>query len=235
MHIFSFGASFAIPWSFIITIIPALGEIGYSRVSEYLISISAAVGIFSSIIGGIIVDRTKWFKELIKACFIGIAICAIATNILVRHKNESGSILLDVAFAVFFAMLGFFSTPIYPIGLELGVEITFPIAEATSSGILVIGGQLQLFLVTFLMQILKKTNWFRRTQLQYPDSKDLPSNNFQLSADCWCVFTVITTVFTCFALLPKYNRVRYEEEATAAKKSAAQMKLSKNNVFANNK
>jgi FLVCR family MFS transporter 7 len=36
--------------------------------------------------------------------------------------------------------LGFFAIPIFPISLELGVETTFPVAEATSSGILIIAG-----------------------------------------------------------------------------------------------
>mgnify|MGYP001051428054 FL=1 len=40
------------------------------------------------------------------------------------------------------ALLGFSMTPVLPISLELGVEITFPIGESISSGLLMASGQL---------------------------------------------------------------------------------------------
>lgn len=39
------------------------------------------------------------------------------------------------------------------------METTFPVAEATSSGILIIAGQMLLFLVTFLMQFVEQLDW----------------------------------------------------------------------------
>ena len=42
--------------------------------------------------------------------------------------------------ALSISLFGFFGLAIYPIILELLVEVTYPIAEATSSGLAVISG-----------------------------------------------------------------------------------------------
>ena len=41
---------------------------------------------------------------------------------------------VNVAFSL--CMFGFFALPLIPVCMELGVEITYPVAEATSSGLL---------------------------------------------------------------------------------------------------
>ncbi|KAF7639977.1 hypothetical protein Mgra_00000421 [Meloidogyne graminicola] len=49
-------------------------------------------------------------------------------------------VILIATLFIFFILMGIFAIPVFPISLELGVESTFPIAEASSSGILVIAG-----------------------------------------------------------------------------------------------
>ncbi|VDM40673.1 unnamed protein product, partial [Toxocara canis] len=179
IQMLTFGLAFAIEWSLFVTIDPMLFEIGYSvrifspllrnyiehsfrrtSVSSYLISVTAASGVCGSIVAGVIVDRSKRFNEVIKGCYIGIAICASVICLFVRHKNTDHSFYLAAVLIAVMMLLGFFAIPVFPIGmlidlidcdqwpmqsmedvrLELGVETTFPIAEATSSGILIIGG-----------------------------------------------------------------------------------------------
>jgi hypothetical protein len=60
---------------------------------------------------------------------------------------------------VLFAALGFFTIPIFPISLELGVESTFPVAEATSSGILIISGLVNLTKNYFTILYLGNFNY----------------------------------------------------------------------------
>jgi hypothetical protein len=48
--------------------------------------------------------------------------------------------------AVSAALLGFSMTPVLPISLELACEITFPVGESTSSGLLMANGQVRLLL-----------------------------------------------------------------------------------------
>lgn len=38
------------------------------------------------------------------------------------------------------AAFGFFGFAVYPLGLETGVEVTYPVAEATSTGLIIIIG-----------------------------------------------------------------------------------------------
>lgn len=47
-------------------------------INGYLISMTAISGVFGSILAGFIVDKNKRFNEVIKSCYIGIAICASA-------------------------------------------------------------------------------------------------------------------------------------------------------------
>ncbi|KHN72271.1 Uncharacterized protein Tcan_12141 [Toxocara canis] len=217
IQMLTFGLAFAIEWSLFVTIDPMLFEIGYSSVSSYLISVTAASGVCGSIVAGVIVDRSKRFNEVIKGCYIGIAICASVICLFVRHKNTDHSFYLAAVLIAVMMLLGFFAIPVFPIGLELGVETTFPIAEATSSGILIIGGQLQLCLMTYVMEVLMREAWFRDTQLQYPHNRELPTKNFQLSVDFWCCAAVCSAIFTIFALCPKYRRLEYERKSTSSK------------------
>ena len=43
---------------------------------------------------------------------------------------------IPVALAVLLSVTGFFAIGFLPVAMELGVEVTFPVAEATSSGLL---------------------------------------------------------------------------------------------------
>lgn len=45
---------------------------------------------------------------------------------------------------------------VYPLGLELGVEITYPVAEATSTGLIIISGQVQGIIYVLLMSALAR-------------------------------------------------------------------------------
>lgn len=47
---------------------------------------------------------------------------------------------MAIPIATTVGLFGFFGFAIYPISLELSVEITYPVAEATSSGMMVISG-----------------------------------------------------------------------------------------------
>jgi len=133
---------------------------GEYKVAGYLLSLSAFSGTIASIFSGWLVDRTKKFNEFIKVSYLGIAVSAVALDVVgpfsgygkgescdkqsereikfLHHRHQSDWSL--VILVLLFALLGFFAIPVFPISLELGVESTFPVAEATSSGILIIAG-----------------------------------------------------------------------------------------------
>ena len=49
----------------------------------------------------------------------------------------------EVALAILLCLVGFFGFAINPVCLELGVECTYPVAEATSTGFILVCGSVQ--------------------------------------------------------------------------------------------
>jgi len=87
-------------------------------------------------VAGIIVDRTKWFEQIAKICYslAGVVSCAFAVLSLYSY--------MEIPIAVSVTLFGAAGFAIYPLGLEMGVECTYPVAEATSAGLLIIAGQI---------------------------------------------------------------------------------------------
>jgi hypothetical protein len=47
---------------------------------------------------------------------------------------------MEALIAVSISLVGFFGVALFPVSLELAVECTFPVAEATSAGLLIMSG-----------------------------------------------------------------------------------------------
>jgi hypothetical protein len=86
-------------------------------------------------------------------------------------RNPKARATDDIILVALLCLLGFFSIPVFPISLELGVETTFPVAEATSSGVLIIAGQLLMFIVTFGMEGLESSYLAYETQHRYTNNQ----------------------------------------------------------------
>lgn len=96
------------------------------------------------------VDKTKRFEETMKVSF-GIAVIGgVCFSLLALRPNVNALI------AICCAAFGFFGLAAYPIGLETGAECTYPVAETTSTGLIVLSGQIQGALYILLMTYLGK-------------------------------------------------------------------------------
>ncbi|PSN42234.1 Feline leukemia virus subgroup C receptor-related protein 2, partial [Blattella germanica] len=86
-------------------------------------------GIVGSVSGGIVLDKTHKFKE----CTLVVYFMALAGIIAFTFTLTLGHIWI-----VYFTggLLGFFMTGYLGIGYEFAAELTFPIPEGTSSGLL---------------------------------------------------------------------------------------------------
>ncbi|KHJ80759.1 hypothetical protein OESDEN_19562 [Oesophagostomum dentatum] len=110
-----------------------------SGYSNSFVGICAALMIIGGIIGaagsGIFVDRTKMFEETMKVAMGLAVVFGLIFMQLTLHPN----------FAPFIAatciLFGIFGLATYPVGLELSAECTFPVSEATSTGLIVLSGQ----------------------------------------------------------------------------------------------
>uniref|UniRef100_A0A672QPU6 Solute carrier family 49 member 3 n=1 Tax=Sinocyclocheilus grahami TaxID=75366 RepID=A0A672QPU6_SINGR len=113
-----------------------------------------AVAIVFSVLGafllGLYVDKTKKFTEVTKInmCLtsLGCSVFAVV-SLLSEQKVIIGAVC---------AWFGFFGYSVYPIAMELGVECSYPVGEATSSGLIFVSGQIQAALYLLLLQALAK-------------------------------------------------------------------------------
>uniref|UniRef100_A0A1I7RSX2 MFS domain-containing protein n=2 Tax=Bursaphelenchus xylophilus TaxID=6326 RepID=A0A1I7RSX2_BURXY len=210
IQMITFGMAFALQWSVFITADKMLGLLQYKdKVTSYLMALSAISGCIGSVLAGYFVDRTKKFKEVIKTCYIGMAIAAVSINVFLRHPKANT--MDDVTLVLLLVILGFFAIPVFPISLELGVETTFPVAEATSSGILIIAGQLLMFMVTLGMQSLESSKWIYQSEIDSSHTLvNLFAKNYQLSVDFWTLSAIFSAIFACLCLWPRYRRLEFE-------------------------
>merc|ERR1712117_266738 len=93
-------------------------------------SLLLGTGFIGAIISGLLVDNFGYIEEVAKL-FFGIAVI-VGINIaqLLRHND------LQVAIAFCFALFGVFAFGMYPLGLELALEVTYPVDEAISTAMI---------------------------------------------------------------------------------------------------
>ncbi|XP_024238810.1 solute carrier family 49 member A3 isoform X2 [Oncorhynchus tshawytscha] len=99
---------------------------------------------------GLYVDKTKKFIEATKVNMSFSALACIAFSVVSQMRNQR------IAVAVVCSLFGFFGFSIYPVAMELSVECSYPVGEATSAGLIFISGQIQSVIYILLLQGLTK-------------------------------------------------------------------------------
>ncbi|KAK5978367.1 hypothetical protein GCK32_012152, partial [Trichostrongylus colubriformis] len=190
IQMFTFGLAFAELWGFMVIMSDIITEQGYVLYG-YPTALAGLIGVGASLVCGAFADCTKKFKELLRVCWVCFTSTIIFTRIWLRHKwtGPSDSIVLLLACAG----LGGFSIPQFPIGVEMGVETTFPVYEATSSGLLVLSGQLWMFVMYYAFETIKKL----KIVYKFDDTK--PSGNWQLNLDIWCLLGMVAVILSFIA------------------------------------
>ncbi|XP_061747533.1 solute carrier family 49 member A3-like [Nerophis ophidion] len=107
-----------------------------------------AFGIVGAALLGLYVDKTKKFIEAIKVNMSLSAMVACAFTVVCLMQGQK------VAVAIVCALFGFFGFSIYPAVMELSVECSYPVGEATSAGLVFISGQVQSLIYIILLQAL---------------------------------------------------------------------------------
>ncbi len=103
---------------------------GYSSFDTSLIgAILIIFGLIGSFLVSIYVAKTNFYKFSLIICSIGYA----ASIMMIGFASYSENIYIAFIPVIF---LGFFGFPILPIAIEMGLEITFPVGEAFSTGLL---------------------------------------------------------------------------------------------------
>ncbi|XP_064198116.1 solute carrier family 49 member A3-like [Anguilla rostrata] len=122
--------------------------------SDEFAGICGALFILFGVVGaaflGFYVDRSKKFIEATK---LGMSLCALACigfAVVSQLRDQKAAV------AVLCSLFGFFGFSLYPVAMELSVESSYPVGEASSSGLLFISGQIQSIIYMVILQALTK-------------------------------------------------------------------------------
>ncbi|XP_060935825.1 solute carrier family 49 member A3 [Limanda limanda] len=160
-------------------------------------------GIVGAGLLGLYVDKTKKFIEATKINMSFTALACIGFSVVSLMREQK------VAVAVVCSIFGFFGFSIYSVAMELSVECSYPVGEATSAGLIFVSGQVQSVLYIVILQALTK---------RIADSPLSTCGDAVLS---WkvpmMVMAGLCTLFSCcFVILfhTRYRRLEAEMEAT---------------------
>ncbi|XP_058505070.1 solute carrier family 49 member A3 [Solea solea] len=152
---------------------------------------------------GLYVDKTKKFIEALK---INISLCAVACiafSVVSLMREQKAAV------AAVCSLFGFFGFSIYPVAMELSVECSYPVGEATSAGLIFISGQIQSVLYIIVLQALTKR------------LADSPLSTCGDAVLGWKVSNMVMaglcSVFACGLVIffhTRYRRLEAEEDAT---------------------
>ncbi|XP_053379962.1 solute carrier family 49 member A3-like [Mercenaria mercenaria] len=209
----TFGAGFGVYISHLVLLEQSLCPRGYSDEFAGLCgALMIVTGTVFAALGSIYVDRTKKFDEVLKISFGLACLAVIAFTQVTRQRDQ------HIWVAVTSALFGGFALVIYPVSLELAVEVTFPVAAATSSGLCIITGSTQGIGIMFAMQFLARPlpNWERNLESGCLQDGAFNPQDFTYSY-LWMSNCVVVTAFVILVLFfrPKYKRLMEERKVKA--------------------
>ncbi|CAH1102506.1 unnamed protein product [Psylliodes chrysocephalus] len=110
------------------------------------------IGMFGSVIFGILLDKTHKYKEINLFIYITTTISIVFLMFSMKYESK-------VMTYISCAVLGLFSCGYLPVGFEFAMELTYPLEESTTTGIILSSVQLHgvIFVVMlgFLNEVLE--------------------------------------------------------------------------------
>uniref|UniRef100_A0A0L8GVD8 Major facilitator superfamily (MFS) profile domain-containing protein n=1 Tax=Octopus bimaculoides TaxID=37653 RepID=A0A0L8GVD8_OCTBM len=169
-------------------------------------------GLVGAALAGPLLDYTKRFEDIIKISSCMTTLCSILFSVVSGFENRRTLIATSIS------LLGMFGFSLYPSCMEASVECTFPVAEATSSGLLVIVGQILGVIFIVVMQVLaqpmsasESRNSTCKTNSLSTETLDFTISNF-FGSGVLVLFCVLSLVFFFH---PELKRLTAEKKAAA--------------------
>ncbi|KAB7499420.1 Uncharacterized protein Anas_08060 [Armadillidium nasatum] len=202
----------------------------FSSLSYFLLflALGAGIGVFTAIstatqqllcplgysdeqvLMGVLVDKTKLFCEITKYAFGFGAIALIILFEFFLVPDVKGFII------VFAAIFGFFGVGSYPVGLELAVEVTYPIEESVSTAFIFLSGQLQGLIAVVLVQSLARPQDSSRAYLNVCNGNIIDTaKEYSVPLMIVMGYMAILVIVMIILMKPKYKRLaedRKEEQ-----------------------
>ncbi|GMT33021.1 hypothetical protein PFISCL1PPCAC_24318, partial [Pristionchus fissidentatus] len=180
----------------------------------------AALMILGGLLGAtgssIIIDRTKMYEETMKVA-LGLAVVFGLIFMQLTLHPSLGWLIMGLCFL--FGVLGLAT---YPVGLELSVECTHPVSEATATGLIVLSGQIQSVIFVVIMDQLAKPfaaedprMATQRCTVNENDTSNRPTDN-TIAVMTFSVIAALLVALLVFFFKPVYRRLEAEKANRAA-------------------
>ncbi|EFO96570.1 hypothetical protein CRE_23151 [Caenorhabditis remanei] len=192
---------------------------GYSNLfSGFCAALMIIGGICGAAASGTFVDRTKLYEETLKA---GLAAAVVFGLIFLQLTLHQG---FSIPIAISCLLFGICGLATYPIGLEMASECTFPVSETTSTGLIVLSGQLQSVIYVFLMKNYARPLQPERMggqvcQLTPEDTVNTPKDNTLSIIIFSALASALVFLLVCF-FKPVYKRLEAERAAIKTRATA---------------
>ncbi|EFO24695.2 major facilitator superfamily transporter [Loa loa] len=167
-------------------------------------------GVFGATASGMFVDRTKLYEETMKIC---MSLAVIFGVIFLQLSLHSDLIIYLVIMAFLFGVFGLAS---YPVGLELASECTFPVSETSSSGLVVLSGQIHSIIYVGITNLLARPLQQAYKNIQICTVED-EANSTAVPQDSSISVIVLSAIAALLAIVlviffkPTYKRMGAEK------------------------
>ncbi len=144
--------NFSIGYGFFCAILTLVNQIiapyGYNNKDSSLFGLVFSItGVLGSIAIGSIMSKYRKYNTILKLTNFMILITSIFFLLMLYHNNT-------MWLSVSYSLLGWFTTAVVPVSMNCCAEISYPISDELSVGLLLIGANILGFGLIFLLQYL---------------------------------------------------------------------------------
>ncbi|CAI9738735.1 solute carrier family 49 member A3-like isoform X1 [Octopus vulgaris] len=186
---------------------------GYdNRFSGLCGALFIGAGLVGAAVAGPLIDYTKRFEDIIKVTSCITTLCSILFSVVSGFENK------EILIATSISLLGMFGFSLYPSCMEASVECTFPVAEATSSGLLVIAGQILGVIFIVVMQVLARPMSVSEGSQSKCKTNNLSSETLDFTISNFFgsgVLVLLCVLSLVFLFHPELKRLTAEKKAAA--------------------
>jgi len=180
----------------------------FSGLCASLMIIGGVVGAFGS---GVFVDKTKRYSETMKGAMAVAVFFGLIFLQLTLHPDVGIFILINCV------LFGIFGLATYPVGLEMSAECAFPVSETTSTGLIVLSGQIQSIIYITLIQYFSYPLLGDRLENQVCSPKDveMSAKDSTIANYVFSTIAVALVVILVAFFKPIYKRLAAEAKTSS--------------------
>ncbi|CAF0829360.1 unnamed protein product [Rotaria sordida] len=150
-------------------------------------------GLIGCIVMGIIADKTKKLEELTKILYSFGVISLICIGLFIINEVKSYGLY------IVFAIAGLTNAPVLPLSLDLSIETTHPVPEATVSGIFLVASQLGSIIAIIILPSFTRSPSAHQMSIQQCEAEDMKLNDIRDYSIPVYILAVISVILViCF-------------------------------------